>query len=293
MTQLQVYSNGLSLYYLTRYFIFVVVKETFIGCLLLFAFKKIQNQLKKCVDYINLLESKLREINETHDTLSRDFIVYKEENKNLINELTHTIINCNEHMRLLEEKLCQINIDKNLNDKLIENTSNECKYIKGEISNIYSHINDKPILIGYQLNAGMVPVFESPIAYNITIFCCDCFIVSQLKYLKNIKEINIMSLSDKMFIFDNIELEELRSIGGIQGWNNERLNPNRFDKENYFVVTGAMICCSNGNMGINRPGVSYKEKMYFKNGIKKLYNQLKSYNIELTMPDELKDFVFN
>ena len=189
-------------------------------------------------------------------------------------------------MRLLEDNLCQINIDKKLNDKLIENTCDEYRYMKSEISNIYSHINDKPILIGYQLNGGViVPVFESSIAYNICIFCCNCFIVSQLKYLKNIKKINIMSVLDKMFIFDNIEVDELRSINGIERWHNERLNPKRFDKENYLVV-------SHGIMELLRPEVSYKEKIYFKNGIKKLYNQLKADNIELTMPDELKDWVF-
>ena len=331
MTQLQVYSNGLSLYYLISYFI----KVAFIGCLLLFVFQKIQNQLKKYVDYINLLESKLREINETHDTLSRDFIVYKEENKNLINEFTHTIINCNEHMRLLEDNLCQINIDKKLNDKLIENTCNEfthkiincnermcmlednlcqinidkklndklientCdeyRYMKSEISNIYSHINDKHILIGYKLDQEIIiPVFESSIAYNISTYCCNCFIVSQLKYLKNIKEINIMMVLDKMFIFDNIELNELYSIKGSHGWAPAILNFDRLIQEkyvNYLVVSQGMLSYSNGIMWLLRPEVSYKEKMYVKNGVKKLYNQLKADNIELTMPDELRDWVF-
>jgi uncharacterized protein YoxC len=247
-----------------------------IGFILLGLLQKIQKQIKIYIDTINLLEYKLNEINKKYDMIHT-------ENNTITSELTCKITTCSENIRDLENNLSQINNTIALNDKLIENAC----------SRLHSQISYNRILIGYRMYTNethdfLVPVFET--IDSSTIFdpnVCDWFIVNQFKYFKNIKQINLMSAIDKIFIFGNTELNKLSRRSGVDGMCNvprivQENNPN------YFVVwDGVFGYSSDGNNLFKNP---YYVQMYAKNNVKKLYEQLKEMDIELTMPDELRDY---
>jgi hypothetical protein len=83
------------------------------------------------------------------------------------------------------------------------------------------NMRNSDIHIGYNIRKNgsylVIPVFESPNATNIFNNGdpgYDCIIIRQLQFLRNITKINIMNVADNMFIFDNVELNELYSISG-------------------------------------------------------------------------------
>ena len=105
-----------------------------------------------------------------------------------------------------------------------------------------------------------------------------------------------MAFVDKMFVFNGIGLLELHLNHGKAGTNHSMLNCDRMAKENnpnYFVVIRGLFCYYNGGSSLALFRESYEIKMYVKNGVKKLNDKLKEINIDLLMPDELRDFVFN
>ena len=359
MTQIQSYSKNLSIHYIYTYWIFVyitlVIKLTFIIGIVLFIYLKIQRQIKKYTDTINLFENKLTEITEKYNTLRSEFTIYKEETTNAMDELTYKIIqykqhnqlldntvhliteNYNilsseftiykeettnamdehthkitqykQHNQLLDNAVHQINIDKEfekeISETFIETTCAEINYIKTEIVNLYS-LNG--ILIGYNFvhrDTGpvvVVPVFVSPtdtLFNHQKVLIVDCLIVSQLKFLKNVKKLDIAYIFDKMFIIDNIEMTELYSMSmkfsRCPTDSRGMCNCDRLVEENrtdYFVVLSLLLQYEGNSIALFKENVSYKSKMYVKNGIKNLYNKLNEVNIELIMPDELYDFVF-
>ena len=353
MTQIQSYSKNLSIHYIYTYWIFVyitlVIKLTFIIGIVLFIYLKIQRQIKKYTDTINLFENKLTEITEKYNTLRSEFTIYKEKNVNIIDEviykviqdnqnkhteitekyntlrseftiykeettnamdeLTYKIIQYKQHNQLLDNAVHQINIDKEfekeISETFIETTCAEINYIKTEIVNLYS-LNG--ILIGYNFvhrDTGpvvVVPVFVSPtdtLFNHQKVLIVDCLIVSQLKFLKNVKKLDIAYIFDKMFIIDNIEMTELYSMSmkfsRCPTDSRGMCNCDRLVEENrtdYFVVLSLLLQYEGNSIALFKENVSYKSKMYVKNGIKNLYNKLNEVNIELIMPDELYDFVF-
>ena len=300
MTQLQVYSNKLSFYYLFGYFVIVAVKIALVGVIFFYIFQQIQKRVKNFIDKFNLLEDNLREVNKKYDILLSELIVRKEEYKNLSNNQELRTL---ELFSSLENKLIQMNENNNKNNELIELKFSESTAImESELYKLNSQINNDYVLIGYKfigMKNSVIPIVESVNTFTMfegSILVYDCFIVSQLKYFKNIKEINIMSVVDKMFLFNGIPLSELYlNNSGHSGQNNSMLNCERMAKENkpnYFVVIRGLFCYINGGSSLALFRESYEIKMYVKNGVKKLYNELKKININLTMPDDLWDFVF-
>lgn len=295
MTQLQVYSNKLSFYYSFGYFVIVAVKIALVGVIFFYIFQQIQKRVKNFIDKFNLLEDNLREINKKYDILLSELIVSKEEYKNLSNNQELRTL---ELFSSLENKLIQMNENNNKNNELIEFKFSESSAImESELYKLNSQINNDYVLIGYKFVGEKIftPIVEFKNTFNIIHIHCDCYIVSHLKYLKNIKEINIMSVVDKMFVFNGIPLDELHMNRGKAGGNDSMLNCGRMAKENnpnYFVVTRGLFCYINGGSSLALFRESYEIKMYAKNGVKKLYNELKKININLTMPDDLWDFVF-
>ena len=98
-----------------------------------------------------------------------------------------------------------------------------------------------------------------------------------------------------MFIIDNVGLNELYRIHWFPTDSRGMCNCDRFVEENrtdYFVVLQSLLHNEGNSIALFKENVSYKSKMYVKNGIKNLYNKLNEVNIELIMPDELYDFVF-
>jgi hypothetical protein len=277
MTQLQVHSSNLSLHYWFSYQIIVIIKVIIIGFILLGLLLKIKKQIRNYIDTINLLEYKLNEINKKYDTIYSEIV----ENKTITSELTCKITTCNEHIRDLEYNLYQLNNTISLNDKLM----------KSACSSLHSQISNNRVLIGYKMYSHeiIVPVFESIDASNIfDRHVCDCFIVNQFKYFKNIKKINIMHATDKMFIFGNTELNKLV---GRHGQENSMLDVTKRVQENnpnYFVVWSEVFCYTgHGYCLFKQP---YNVQMYVKNRVKKLYEQLLEMDIELTMSNELRDY---
>jgi len=277
MNQVQVHTSDLSLHYRFSYQIIVIIKVIVIGFILLGLLLKIKRQIKNYIDTINLLEYKLNEINKKYDT------IYSENNTNT-SELTCKITTCNEHIRDLEYNLYQVNNTIALNDKLIENAC----------SSLHSQISNNRILIGYRIYSNethdfLVPVFE-PIDAS-TIFdqpVCDWFIVNQLKYFKNIKKINLMTAVNKMFIFGNPELNKL---SGRSSYEHSLYDVARMVQENnpnYFMVWQDVFCYTGDGFCLFKQ--PYNVQMYAKNRVKKLYEQLLEMDIELTMPDELRDY---
>jgi hypothetical protein len=252
-------------------------------------------------DKINLLEGNLRKTREQYDILSNELIVSKEENKKFRNEI---IDRFTQRFIRLQDNLAIIEIEKSEDYKLIENKiTSFSNMMKREICQMNSLINNNYLLIGYKIVGltPIIPVLECSSASNIFEGIidnrCDCFIVSQLKHFKNIKTIDIMKVVDKMFIFDRIDLNELYSNNERTGRKNNMLNLDRLTQENnpnYFVVCRGLFCYYNGNSsnGLALFREKHEYKMYGKNGVKKLHDKLKEINIDLLMPDELRDFVF-
>jgi FtsZ-binding cell division protein ZapB len=250
----------------------IVIAFVLIGLLL-----KIRKRIQNYIDTINLLEYKLKEIYKKYDTIHS-------ENNTIISELTCKITTCSDHIRDLENNLYQVNNTIALSDKLMKSTC----------TNLHSQISDNRILIGYRTYTNeshdfFVPVFEpidSSIIFDPNV--CDCFIVNQFKYFTNIKKINLMSAIDKIFIFGNTELHKLsrrptheHSMLNVPGIVQEN-NPN------YFVVWDAVFGYSSD--GCNLFKNPYYVQMYAKNRVKKLYEEFLEMDIELTMPDELRDY---
>ena len=98
MSQLQVYSTNLSLYYLFSYKTIIAIKVIFIGFILLCLLRKMQKQINIYIDNINLLECKLKEINKKYDMLHIEIT----ENNTITNELTSKITDCIENIYVLE-----------------------------------------------------------------------------------------------------------------------------------------------------------------------------------------------
>lgn len=303
MSQLQVYSNKFSFYYSLGYFVIVPVKIAIVGVIIFYIFQQIQKKVKNFIDKFNLLENNLREINKKYDILLSELIVSKEEYKNLSNNHQLWTLDL---FSSLENKLIQMNETNNKNNELIEFKFAESSAItESELYKLNSQINNDYVLIGYNFVGNnrefASPVFESVNAFAsvseftknwASMMAYDCFIVSQLKYFKNIKEINIMNVIDKIFLFNDLDISELcyrkekRMLTCFDACIQKNKNLDYFVAFRYFFQ-------SNGtrlNLFNNQP---YEYTMYVKNGVKKLYNELKKININLTMPDEVSDFVFN
>ena len=243
----------------------------------------------------------MREINKKYDILLSELIVSKDENKNLSNNQE---LRTMELFSSLENKLIEMNENNDKDNELIEFKFAETTTImESELFKLKSQINNDYVILGYKFIYNgdylAIPIVESVntfIMFEREAVLYHCFIVSQLKYFKNIKKINIMSVVDKVFVFNGTDLNELYlNNSGYSGPNNSMLNCDRMVKENnpnYFVVYRCFFCYSNGGSSLNLFNQSYEIKMYIKNGVKKLYNELKKINIDLLMPDELRDFVF-
>ena len=236
---------------------------------------------------INLLESNLREINKKYDILLSELIVSKDENKNLSNNQE---LRTMELFSSLENKLIEMNENNDKDNELIEFKFAETTTImESELFKLKSQINNDYVILGYKFIYNgdylAIPIVESVntfIMFEREAVLYHCFIVSQLKYFKNIKKINIMSVVDKVFVFNGTDLMELYSI---EDWKNTR-DVIKENNPNYFIVFRSLLSVS---YLFNQ---SYEIKMFIKNGVKKLYNELKKINIDLLMPDELRDFVF-
>jgi len=305
MTQVQVYSNNLSLYYLFSKWLFVTFKFGFIGFILLYLFQQIQKHIKIYIDKINTLEGKLREINEKYYKLKRQFTLNIEENKKFSNEFSLQML---KRVRILEDQHF-------INNELIQNKITESNNtINSELCKLNSQINNY-VLIGYKILNGsnqIIPVIESSTASNIFkdtplvdgIPYCDCFIVNQLKYFKNIKEIDIMKVTNKMFIFNNVDLNDL-FIGNselqflAEYYISNIQNMISDDNPNHIIFMSSLFTNHPGTGRLNlfhryidhnKPSCDFN--MYVKNGVRKLHDELKKFDIKLIMPDELRDFVF-
>ena len=194
---------------------------------------------------------------------------------------------------------------------MVEETANKnVEKMKCEINKLQLNICNSDIHIGYNIRKNgcniVVPVFESPKTTNIFNNSdpgYDCIIIRQLRFLRNITKINIMNVGDIMFIFDNVELNELYSKAGkghrVNRGNEDyhMLNIPLIVKENnpkYFVLFRGLLGYNSNN---NNRLVLFNEphdvdlRAYMKNGIRELYERLRDIQIELTMPSELREFV--
>jgi FtsZ-binding cell division protein ZapB len=280
MAQPQVHSSDLPLHYWFSYQVIVIIRVIVIGFILVGLLLKIKKQIKNYIDTINLLEYKLNEITKKYDTICSEIV----ENDTITSELTSKITTCNENIRDLENNLYEINDTITLNDELM----------KSACSSLHSQISNNRILIGYRIYSNethdiFVPVFE-PIDAS-TIFdpnTCDWFIVNQLKYFKNIKKINLMTAVNKMFIFGNPDLNKLSGRSGHKHRIYDVTQMVQENNPNYFMVWQDVFCYTGDGFCLFKQ--PYNVQMYAKNRVKKLYEQLLEMDIELTMPNELRDY---
>ena len=92
MTQLQVYSNNVSFYYIFGYGVFLAVCVGTIGWILLDVFHQIQTQVKHYVDSIACLENKIKEMEARYEVLCRESAETKDETMEHVVHLTQQII---------------------------------------------------------------------------------------------------------------------------------------------------------------------------------------------------------
>lgn len=193
---------------------------------------------------------------------------------------------------------------------MIENIAREnVEKMKCEINKLQLNICNSDIHIGYNIMSSsglVVPVFESPNTTSIFngLPHYDCIIIRQLRFLQNITEINIMNVLNVMFIFDNVELNELYSHvinGGPRVLNMSKILHD--NNPNYVVLYKDLLSCKVGPMSLLNERKFYSAggvmdvdnavRAYMKNGIRKLYERLRDIHIELTMPSELREFVLS
>lgn len=210
-------------------------------------------------------------------------------------------VNSKEYYKIYTTKLEKELKDQALRIELLADENHKTDEIVCVLNEeISSRINDN-ILIGYKIkNDFITPLFESSSASNIfiNIPLFDFVFVKALQYFKNIKEIDIMGVTDKMFIFENIEFTELVTTLNNNNSNSRltiqnMLDCNKLTKENnptYFVVCRGLFSYIQGELCLFRE--SREVQMYVKNGVNKLYNKLKEMNIELKMPNQIYNFVF-
>jgi len=263
-------------------------------------------QMNEKIDKMNesiCYEDAINEISDTCDKLTSIFNVYKEETNNSYDELKCDVKKHKQIITGLENELFQMNetlaettcaiseINKTCTH-LIEDIDIENKNIKSEISNLNSFTINNSIFIGYKFDYCVRPIF----VLSCETMICDyvsCLIINQLKNFKCIRKIDITELYGKMVIFDDTNLKELNELNVQKGSKGSLSDAHHIVDENntkYFIIITHLI----ENFSDYPPLLNLDKKfgIYIKNGIKKLHNKLHYLNIELTMTDELYNFVF-
>jgi len=223
--------------------------------------------------------------NNSYDELKCDV----KKHKQIITGLENELFQMNE---TLAETTCAISEINKTCTHLIEDIDIENKNIKSEISNLNSFTINNSIFIGYKFDYCVRPIF----VLSCETMICDyvsCLIINQLKNFKCIRKIDITELYGKMVIFDDTNLKELNELNVQKGSKGSLSDAHHIVDENntkYFIIITHLI----ENFSDYPPLLNLDKKfgIYIKNGIKKLHNKLHYLNIELTMTDELYNFVF-
>ena len=203
--------------------------------------------------------------------------------------------------QLIERLSKRLDQEERKTADIVSSLTTEIAIQKQNVDKLTANIHNNYVLFGYKLSdkycGRVLPIFVSP-EETTSIFNTsyrDCIIVSHLRYLRNFTKIDIMSVVNTTFIFDNIELIELvHKTGDVsrRSESNNLLNIDVTVRENnpkYFVVFGGVFTYVNGRVQVT--DYQHEVQTYVKNGLKKLYEKLLDINIELTMPSELLDFI--
>lgn len=212
----------------------------------------------------------------------------------------------------LNEKMKQLEHDINTNitaanncmfTHLNEFETNMTIANKSEIAQLVTTLDKNDgIFMGYYLqkNTPLCPIIVHSCDTSLAVFNKHCLFVKKLKYLKNITNISISDLTNKVLILNECDIMPILSkLDNIMIELNHSLTTILdlkfvYDNDNWFIIPHVLTYVNDPRCtDFMEYRMGSKLVTRFKACFTLLYNELLDANIELSMPDTFRQFALN